>query len=156
MKVRQEALGALISLNDHTAEHELTHDLDSNDHQILLSAIHLAEKSGSIHIGKKLLQLLIKRGWTNDDVEIKILIIHALGEQHLSDAIPELAKLLGASSFFHNKPLQRVQLEIIKSLENYTSTSVIPILERLSCENNQFGIQAQKSLHTVKTRGDRK
>lgn len=155
-KVRQEALSALIAQHDQAAEHQLAHDLDSKDYQILISAIHLAEKSCSVEIGKKLLQQLTKLGWTNEEVDIKITIIHALGEQHISDSIPELAKILGSSSFFHGKALQRVKLEIIKSLENYSSSIVLPILERLCDENNQCGVQAQKSLQAVKIRDNKK
>jgi len=151
-KVRQEAIGALISHNDHSAEQQLIHDLDSNDHQTLLSAVHLSEKSSSVEIGKKLLQLLTKLGWTHDEVDIKISVIHSLGEQHLSDSIPELAKILGSSSFFHGKALQQVKMHIIKSLENYNPAFVMPIFERLSTENNQSGIQARKSLLVLKSR----
>jgi len=152
-RVRQAAQEALLDLHDASAERQIGSDLDSSDPEVFASALHLAQKCSSPVIGRKLLNLLSRIGWSAEECDLKIAIIRSISERHLTEAIPELARILGSSSLFHAKQLHRIKLEIIAALANYPSHLVKPILERLSKEQNDYGEQAKKSLLLISAKG---
>jgi HEAT repeat protein len=154
IKVRQEALSTLVMLKDATAEKQILRDLDSPDRETLFAAISLAEKSRLPDILRKLLALLAKGGLTQLDYEVKSAVIKALGEIGSSEALPEFAKILGSSSLFHGKLLNRLKVDCIRALERFPLTSVSPLLERLCTGRDEIARQAQESLDTLKVKAN--
>lgn len=151
-KVRQEALSTLVMLNDPVAEKQVLRDLDSEERETLFTAITLSEKSRLSDIHKKLMAILTKGGLTQLEYELKSAVVKALGEIHRSEALPELAKILGSSSLFHNKLLTRLKIDIIRALEHYPLATISVLLERLGSGKDEIARQAQESLRTVKAK----
>jgi hypothetical protein len=153
IRVRQEALSTLVMLHDAAAEKQVLRDLESQDREVLLSAITLSEKSRLPDIHKKLTFLLMRGGLTQLEYEVKSAVVKALGEIRRAEALPEFAKILGSSSLFNNKILTRLKIDIIRALENFPLQTVSPLLDRLCSGKDEIARQAQETLN--KCRGQK-
>ena len=151
-RVRQEALKTLLHLKDQSAERQIIRDMESDDHEVILTAIRMAEKSTSPEIFSKLLSVLTKSGLSKSDYELKSTVAQTLAEIGNEDALPHLSKLLYSRSIIHPMLLVRLKLDIIRSLELYQSRSAHDILVRFSSGRNQIARQAALSLNNVSRR----
>jgi hypothetical protein len=149
-RVRNEALSALVMLNDPAAEKQILRDLDSQDREVQLAAIALSEKSHFPDIHKKLVAMLSKSGLSLIEYELKSAIVKTLGELHRAEALTEFAKILGSTSLFNSKLLTRLKIDIIRALEHYPYQSVAPLLERLGSGKDDVAIQARESIKLCK------
>lgn len=153
-KVRQEALYTLVMLHDAASEKQVLRDLDSEDREVQLTAISLAEKSRLPDIHKKLLLLLSRGGLTQLEYETKSAIVKALGELHRPESLPEFAKILASSSMFSSKILNRLKIDIIRALENFPLQTVAPLLERIAAGRDEIALQAQDTLKNIKAKAN--
>lgn len=145
-RVRQEALRCCLQFQDPAAERQILHDLDSPDREIQLSAIHLAGKSRSVDVFKKLLAIIAKSGFSSIEYELKCAAVNALAEIGRVDALPELARVLASRSFLKARSLSRLKIDIVRSLCRYPAADALPILTKLARENDEVGRQAATSL----------
>ncbi|GFE61185.1 HEAT repeat domain-containing protein [Geobacter sp. AOG2] len=149
-KVRQDALRTLLSYNDPIAERQILRDLENSDKEVRLAAIGMAEKSQSTDVFKKLLAIVTKSGLSPLDVELKSTAIQSLKEIGREEALPELLKILGSMNLIRAKALNRLKLEIVRSLEGYPAKSAVPILEKIARGNDELAQQAEESLRAVR------
>ena len=131
-QVRQEVLKILLKCNDTGAEEQLLRDLDSSVPAVQLAAVSLASACASPEILKKLVAILNRSGFSAADCELKSAVAKTLGEIGKVEVLPELAKILGASSMLNSKQLARLKQDLIGSLEQYPHQVVLPILQRLA------------------------
>lgn len=153
-KVRQDALRILLTYNDPVAERQLLRDLESNDKEVRLAAIGMAEKSRSPDVFRKLLAIVAKSGLSQLDIELKSTAIASLKEMGREEALPELLKVLGSVNLIRAKALTRLKLDIVRSLEGYPPPSVLPILEKIAKGSDELARQAEESLRTVRIKSD--
>jgi len=153
-KVRQEALYTLVMLHDAASEKQVLRDLDSEDREVQLTAISLAEKSRLPDIHKKLLLLLSRGGLTQLEYETKSAVVKALGELHRPESLPELAKILASSSIFNSKVLNRLKIDIIRTMENFPLQTIAPLLERIAAGRDEIALQAQDTLKNIKAKAN--
>ena len=151
-KVRIEALKSLMMLGDPLAQRQVLRDLDSDDHEIQLSAVALADRSSPPEISRKLLNIIMSGGYTIVECEVKSAAIHALGEIGRVELLPELARVLGARSLLAYKALNKLKFEIVRSFEKYPVAASIPLLERLSQGGDDLAVQAAESLKNLRSK----
>jgi len=148
-RVRQEALRFCLQFHDPAAERQIIQDLDSPDRETQLSAIHLAERSRSADVFKKLLAIINRSGFSIIECELKSAAVHSLAEIGRVDAIPELARVLSSWSLLNARPLSRLKIDIVRSLCNYPPAVAAPILKKLSLGRDAVARQAALSLKTL-------
>lgn len=149
-KVRYEVLRTLIHFNDSEASQLLLQDMDSNDREVRLNAIKLAEKSNSPEILYKLLDFLNKFGLIHYDLDIKVAAVRSLAEIGNPDALPALAQLLRSRSFFHRRKHHRLKEEIVHSLSRYPlSTELKTELEMALSSNHALARLAKETFNRL-------
>ncbi len=153
-KVRHEALYTLVMLHDAASEKQVLRDLDSQDREVQLTAISLAERSRLPDIHKKLLFLLARGGLTQLEYETKSAVIKALGELHRPESLPEFAKILASSSLFNSKMLNKLKIDILRVLENFPLQTVAPLLERIAGSRDEVALQAQETLKNARAKAN--
>ena len=151
-KVRHEALRLLMQLGDQSAQRQVLRYLDSDDREIQLQAISLIDRSAPPEISNKLMFLINSGGFTTLDCEVKAAAVHVLGDIGRVDFLPELAKVLGTRSLLAYKALNKLKVEIVRSIEKYPATAAIPLLERLSQGSDDVAGQAVISLKKVRSK----
>lgn len=151
-KVRVEVLKTLVQASDPVAQRQLLRDLDSSDRETQLIAISLADRNSSLEMARKLLVLVTGGGYTAVECELKAAAVQALGEIGRSEILPELVKVLANRSLLAFKALNRLKMDIIRSLERYPSKTVLPLLERLADGTDEVARQAAESLRSVRGR----
>lgn len=151
-KVRVEVLKTLVQAADPVALRQLLRDLDSSDRETQLIAISLADRNSSLEMARKLLLLVTGGGYTAVECELKAAAVQALGEIGRPEMLPELVKVLASRSLLAFKALNRLKMDIIRSLERYPSKAVLPLLERLADGTDEVARQAAESLRSVRGR----
>lgn len=151
-KVRHEVLKSLIMIGDPMAQRQVLRDLESSDRETQLIAINLADRNSPPEIARKLLALVNTGGYSAVECELKSAAVHALAEISRPELLPELAKILSARSLLAYKALNRIKLEIIRSLERYPVSAALPLLERLSGGSDDIAVQAAESLRNLRSK----
>jgi len=151
-KVRNEVVKSLLLAGDPIAQRQLLRDLNSNNRETQLAAIHLADNTSSLDMARKLAEMLSTGGYSSAEYELKATCVKALGEIGRPEVLPELAMVLRVRNLFAYKNLNRLKVDIVKSLERYPAAAVLPILERLASERDAVAIQAEKVLRNVRSR----
>jgi HEAT repeat protein len=149
-RVRQEALATLVMFKDPASEKQILRDLDSKDREVQLAAIALSEKSHFPDVHKKLIEILSSSGLGQIEYELKSAVVKTLGELRRNESLTEFAKILGSSSLFNSKLLNRLKIDIIRVMERYPYQMVAPLLERLSSGRDDVARQAQDSIKVCK------
>jgi hypothetical protein len=152
MKVRNEVVKSLLLAGDPVVRRQLLRDMDSNDRETQLSAINLVAGAGSVEIVRKLASKFSIGGYSTLEYEIKLACVKALAEIGNPLALPELVKVLKAFSLFANKTLNRLKIDVVKSLERYPAKAALPILEGLASGNDALARQATESLNNVRSK----
>lgn len=132
LKVRQEAIRALLHFRDAEADRLLMRALASTDQETLLNAVRLAEGSSHPDIQKKLVEILRHGGFSGNECELKSAAIHSLGMIGNPATLPELERLLSSRSLFRSGQLSRLKEEAVQSLKFYPKTEVIALLKTLA------------------------
>ena len=148
--LRQEALRTLQHFGDAFAQRRIALDLDSSDRGIMLTALHVAGKTRSAEIFRKILALATQGGLSPAEVEVRCAAVRALGEIGAVAALPELIKVLHSSSLLRSKALARIKSEIIRSLSTYPHSKAVPLLKALIAENDNFSHEAAETLKALK------
>jgi len=151
-KVRYEAMKSLIMLGDPMAQRQIIRDLDSTDRETQLSAINMAGRNSPPEMARKLLSLVNSGGYSAVECELKSAAVHALAEIGRPELLPELAKVLSARSLLAYKALNRLKLDIIRSLERYPASAAQPLLKRLATGNDDVAQQAAESLKSFRSK----
>ena len=151
-QVRQEVFKILLKGNDSGAEEQLLRDLDSSVPAVQQAAVSLAAACASPEILKKLVAILNRSGLSTGDCELKSAVAKTLGEIGKVEVLPELAKVLGASSLLNSKQLARLKQDLVSSLEHYPHQVVLPILQRLTRGNDEVARQAAAVLLKIEGR----
>lgn len=148
-RVRQEAFKALLSCRDSIAERQFLRDLESDNRETQLAAIHLAEVTKTPLSFNRLLLILGQGGLSAADVEIKCAAVKALSEFGRTDALPELTRVLFSRNLLHTKSLSLLKLEIVASLERYPLVAVQLLLQKTAAGNDEVSRKAGYVLRTM-------
>ncbi len=151
-KVRHEVVISLLLAGDPIAQRQLLRDLESGSRETQLAAINLVGRASSLEIARKLAELLSTGGYLAEEYVFKAACVKALAEIGRVESLPELAKVLGARSLLANKNLNRLKLDIVRSLERYPAEAVLPFLGRLASGNDAMAVQAAETLKNVRSR----
>lgn len=149
-KVHQEVIKSLLLAGDPSAHRQLLRDLDSGNREIKLAAIFLADKTSSLDMARKLADMLLVGGFSADEYEIKAACVKALAEIGKTEIIPELGKILKMRSLLAFRTLNRLKADIVRSLERYPATAVLPVLEHLAAGKDEVASLAAESLKNVR------
>lgn len=151
-KVRVEALKLLIQSGDPVAQRQVLRDLDSSDREIQLIAINMADRNSPPEMMRKLLALATGGGYTAVECELKSAAIQALAEIGRSEILPELVKVLTSRSLLAFKALNRLKIDIIRSLDRYPAKTVLPLLEKVADGNDEVARQAAETLRILRSK----
>ncbi|QOX79115.1 hypothetical protein FY034_09295 [Trichlorobacter lovleyi] len=151
-KVRVEALKLLIQSGDPVAQRQVLRDLDSSDRETQLIAINMADRSSPPEMMRKLLALVTGGGYTAVECELKSAAIQALGEIGRPEMLPELVKVLTSRSLLAFKALNRLKIDIVRSLDRYPAKAVLPLLERIADGNDEVARQAAETLRILRSK----
>ncbi len=154
-RVRLEAFKTLLSCQDSYTERQILRDLESDNRETQLAAIHLAEATRFPLSFKGLLQILGRGGLSSAEVDIKCAAVKALGEFGRADALPELARILFSKSLLYSRPLSRLKLEIITSLGHYPLVVVQLLLQKMAEGTDENSRKADEVLASM-LRGKKK
>lgn len=153
-KVRSEAYKLLVKMGDPVALRQMLRDVDSEDNETRLFAISLTDSNSPPAMASKLLQIITTGGYTPVESELKIAAIHALGETGRGEVLPELVKLLSSRSLLSYKALNRIKLEVVRSMERYPAEMAAPLLERIAAGGDDQAIQAAEILRNMRSKGN--
>lgn len=152
-KVRQEVLKSLLLSGDPVAQRQMLRDLDSSDRETQLAALNLVERSSSTpELAKKLLQLLTTGGYSPVEYELKAACVQALAEIGRAEVLPELTKLLGGRSLLGFKALNRLKLDIVRSLDRYPVQASLPLLAQLAKGSDELAALAAEQLKILRSK----
>ena len=151
-KVRVEALKLLIQSGDPVAQRQVLRDLDSSDRETQLIAISMADRNSPPEMMRKLLVLVTGGGYTTVECELKSAAIQALGEIGRPEILPELVKVLTSRSLLAFKALNRLKIDVVRSLDRYPAKTVLPLLERVADGNDEVARQAAETLRILRSK----
>ncbi|HUO77690.1 MAG TPA: HEAT repeat domain-containing protein, partial [Thermodesulfovibrionales bacterium] len=150
-RVSMEALKTLLSFNAPGAFSYLRICLESSEPEVRDQAVKLAGTTRVKEAVPYLLQLLEKRDLVGIELEQKASIIRALGDIGDPRAVDTLERLYRAKSLLFRNAMEELRLEIVRSLRNYPSESVTPLLERgAKSENNEIRKISEEILNREK------
>lgn len=153
LRVRQEALKTFLHFNDSGAELQLVNDLQNGNRDVQLAAIHMAENSRSADVVRKVLDIVVRSGFSAADYDLRSAAVRTLAEIGRVECLPELAKILGSKSLINSRQLNRLKLEIVSSLAKYPHQTVRPILDWLAKGSDEVARQAATTLHHIEAKG---
>jgi len=151
-RVRHETLKTFLHFHDSAAEQQILQEMESNDHDVRMAAIRLAEKSSSRAVFDKVLSFLTRSGISTMEYELKSAAAQTLAEIGNVEALPNLLKVLDSRSILHPVLHAKLKLEIVRSMERYPFHAAHPILTRLSAGKDKFAQQAALSLRIISGR----
>jgi hypothetical protein len=151
-KVRHEVVISLLLAGDPIAQRQLMRDLDSGSRETRLAAINLVGKASTLEMAQKVAALLTIGGYSSDEYEFKAACVKALAEIGRTEVLVDLGKVLGALSLLAYKNLNRLKIDIVRSLDRYPAGAVMPLLERLASGRDAVAVQAGETLKNVRSR----
>jgi hypothetical protein len=149
LRVRQETLKTLLHFHDPVAEQQILQDMENKDHEVRINAIRLSDKSNSQRVFDRLLSFLARPGFSARECELKCAAVQTLAEFGRSDALPLLTRILESRNLFHPVSLNRLKMEIIRSIERYPSEAAQTILRKIAERQDRLAEQAQQSLRSI-------
>ncbi|QXE92627.1 hypothetical protein KP001_08960 [Geomonas subterranea] len=141
-RVAQEAFRALLEFGDFAAELSLVQDLESPNRQTQLAALEVAGMAGSANVLGALHAMLARPGLSAKDLQVKNLVVQALGEIGNPASLPLLEKLLTSVSLLRPNQLAKLKLEAVSSLRRYPAEMSRPLLKKLAAKKGALGRQA--------------
>lgn len=130
-KVRQEVIRTLFAYNHPETDNLLQKEFKSSNHAILLAAIQLAEQSRNPGTFECLRKILAIKLFATAEYELKQAAVKTLGKIANPAILPDLEQILNQKSIFAATLHKRLKSDIVRSLENYPRSVVIPLLEKL-------------------------
>jgi HEAT repeat protein len=130
-KVRQEVIRTLYAFRHVEADTLLQREFRSSDHDIILAAIQLAEQSRNPGILECLRRVLDMKLIASAEYELKRAAIKTLGKIANPVILPDLERILSQKSLFASNLLNRLKVDIVRSLEGYPILEVSPLLEKI-------------------------
>jgi hypothetical protein len=144
-RVRQEVIRTFQQFDHFEADRLLLRDLQSNESEVRLNAIQLAEKSHNTEVFDKLLLYLDK-----GDFETKSVVVRTLARIKNDQALPPLMHYVRASHLLRQSAHNRLKMEIISTFPQYTAENVVPFLEELILTGqNDLANQARQALQSI-------
>lgn len=154
-RIRQEALKACLRLKDASALTQLHQSLISKDRQEVLHAISMSGLIKAPELTNKLLEMLSKESLFKFDFEVKKALVTNLAKQQDMQALTIFAQKLKARRIFQAKDYQKLKLEIIKALLNYSADQAVPLLkQQLHNGTGTAVLLAKQVMHKIQD-GDR-
>ena len=141
-RVSLEAFRALLEFGDAGAERKLVQDLESPDRQTQLSALEVAGMTGADRILGTLHAMLARPGLSAKDLQVKIMVVQALGEIGNAATLPLLERLLGSMSLLRPSQLAKLKLETVSTLRRYPPQASLALLKKLASKKGAVGRQA--------------
>lgn len=145
-RIRLETIKTLLHFQDSSIEKLILQNMDNNDHNVQLEAIHLAEKSRSPDISKKLLSIVNRSGLSNSEYELKSAAVHSLGTLGQPEILPEYGRILSSRNLIRPLQLTKLKVDIVRSLEFYPAALAKAILAHLVNGKDEVAIQAAVTL----------
>jgi pentatricopeptide repeat protein len=127
--VRLEALSTLLSFQDPDAESHVRELLQSDNVQLQKGAVRLAGAYRIKSAVPYLLKLLEEKDLLGKKFLFKRTIIRALGRIGDGDAVVHLLSLCRSTSIVHRNDVDRLKVEIFRTLQNYPGPAVEPLLD---------------------------
>lgn len=141
-RVSQEAFRALLEFGDVGAEWKLAQDLQSPDRQTQLAALEVAGMTGADRILGTLHAMLARPGLSAKDLQVKILVVQALGEIGNAATLPLLERLLGSMNLLRPSQLAKLKLEAVSTLRRYPAEASLALLKKLASRKGAVGRRA--------------
>ncbi|QXE86467.1 hypothetical protein KP003_19245 [Geomonas nitrogeniifigens] len=141
-RVSQEAFRALLEFGDAGAELKLVRDLESNNRQTQLAALEVAGMAGSARVLATLHAMLARVGLSAKELQVKSLVVQALGEIGNPASLPLLEKLLASVSLLHPTQMAKLKLDAVTTLRRYPAEASLPLLKKLASKKGAVGGQA--------------
>lgn len=152
-KVREEVFKTLSQLHDLEADRVLLEDLSSQQKELQLHAVQLAEYSRSPEVFQKLLELLGRGSMSIPDLDLKNTIVQTLAKIRNPECLPHLARLLRSTPLFHRQAMNSLKAETIRSLEFYPPAESIRVLKNfLAAEDGDLSQLASQTLKKLQER----
>ncbi|MBT0663789.1 hypothetical protein KI809_05685 [Geobacter pelophilus] len=127
-KVKQEAIKALLFLQDSEADRLLLRDFASGDRETVINAVRLAEQSKHAEVIRCLTDFLTRGGLSGLECELKSAVIHSLSMIGSPTTIPVIESFLRSRSLFRSKQLNGLKIEAVRSLNRYPKHLAVPLL----------------------------
>jgi HEAT repeat protein len=130
-KVRQEVIKTLYAFRHSEADRLLLNELRASNHEIVLTAIQIAEQSKDPRIFANLRKILTIKLLAKAEYELQSAAVKSLGKIANTTIIPDLEKMLGQKSLFAANLLKQLKVDIVRSLELYPLPAVAPLLDKI-------------------------
>lgn len=127
--VRLEALNTLLSFQEPEAESHVREFLQSDIFQLQTGAVRLAGAYRIKSAVPHLLKLLEEKDLLGKKFLFKRTIIRTLGRIGDGDAVGHLLSLCRSTSIVHKDDVDRLKVEIFRTLHNYPVPAVEPLLD---------------------------
>jgi len=129
--VQFEVMRTFIHFNDPRADRYLLKELDSKDPGVLLSAARLATNSKSPQVAAKLSEVLNRKLLKETDENVKSVVIKALAEMALPEALPGLKRFLHSRSLLQSFQGNTLKIEVVKTLGRYDAPEAVDLAEEI-------------------------
>jgi len=130
-KVRQEVIRTLFAFRHSEADRLLQKEFRSSNHEIVLSAIQIAENSKNPATVACLRKVLSMKLLAKAEYELQSAAVKSLGKIADSSVLPDFERILAQKSLFVTNLLNRLKLDIVRSLEQYPLSAVGPLLDKI-------------------------
>lgn len=134
-KVRHEVLRALVQFHDNGGYAMIADELDSDDAEVLMSAIRISVQHHDPVIIRKLVALVEKDGLSDEVIEIRAEALRSLGGIGDTSCLPAVERILRSRNFFRQTALNRLKEELVRSLGAFR----VPEARTLLQEIRNFG-----------------
>ncbi len=145
-KVRQNVMKILLQFHDSDALVMLLNDLASNDFEVKMGAIHMAEKHHNQDIIRRLAEIVETGGFSSEEIELKHAAVRTLSGIGDTACIPSFERILRSRSFFHRASRNRLKGEIVSSLSRFPASAVRELLQQVSAFGNYELAQKAKKI----------
>ena len=135
--VRLEALRTLLSFHDNEADFHIRKFLKSPVFQLQKGAVRLAGAYRMKNAVPQMIRLLKEKDMLGKKFLFKKRIIRMLGRIGDGRAVDQLMNICRSESIVHSNDLERLKVEIFKTLHYYPAAVIGPILK--------YGIQSNNS-----------
>lgn len=130
-KVRQEVIKTLYAFHHSEADHLLLKEFRSSNHEIVLSAIQIAEQSKDHGIFECLRKILAVKLLAYAEYELQSAAVKSLGKIANINIIPDFDRILAQKTLLGATHLKLLKSDIVRSLENYPPSAVTPLLDKI-------------------------
>lgn len=130
-KVRHEVLRALFQFHDNGGYAMIADDLDSDDFEVLMSAIRISVQHHDPVIIRKLVALVEKDGLSDETIEIRTAALRSLGGIGDTSCLPAVERILRSRNFFRQAALNRLKEEVVRSLGSFHASEAQTLLREI-------------------------